>query len=70
MYVNGYAWGLEPNPYRGMFETGQYCNQTKYSNAKIDALWEKGFTELNKENVKKYISKYNRIYLRMHLFTL
>ena len=49
MYVNGYAWGLEPNPYRGMFETGQYCNQTKYSNAEIDALWEKGFTELNKE---------------------
>lgn len=32
-----------------MFETGQYCNQTKYSNAEIDALWEKGFTELNKE---------------------
>lgn len=41
MYVNGYAWGLEPNPYRVCLKTGQYCNQTKYSNAKIDALWEK-----------------------------
>ncbi len=57
LYVNGYAWGLEPNPYRGMFETGEYCNQTKYSNPEVDKLWNDGFTELDKEKRKEIYEK-------------
>lgn len=53
MFVNGYAWGLEPNPYRGMFETGTYHNQTNYSNPKVDELWKKGFSEVDKNKRKE-----------------
>ena len=53
MYVNGYAWGLEPNPYRGMFETGTFHNQTSYSNKEVDDLWNKGFVEGDKEERKE-----------------
>lgn len=58
MYVNGYAWGLEPNPYRGMFETGTYHNQTNYSNEAVDKLWNEGAKELDiqkREEIYKQI---------------
>ena len=57
MYVNGYAWGLEPNPYRGMFETGTYHNQTNYSNPEVDKLWNEGAKELNKEKRQEIYEK-------------
>lgn len=47
--INGYSWGFEPNPYRGMFETGTYYNQTGYSNKKVDELWNKGVKEIDRE---------------------
>lgn len=57
MYVNGYAWGLEPNPYRGMYETGTFHNQTNYSNPEVDKLWNEGAKELNKEKRQEIYEK-------------
>ncbi|MEG2789289.1 MAG: ABC transporter substrate-binding protein [Romboutsia sp.] len=57
MYVNGYAWGLEPNPYRGMYETGTFHNQTNYSNSEVDKLWNEGAKELNKEKRQEIYEK-------------
>lgn len=59
--VNGYAWGLEPNPYRGMYQTGRFHNQTNYSNEVVDSLWEKGAEELDTEKRKNIYIKLQQL---------
>lgn len=61
MYVNSYSLGLGPNAYRDMFKTGEYGNQTNYSNIEVDKLWDMGIAEIDLEKRRLIYEEIQRL---------